>query len=120
VVPVAYVPGLAERVRDAAPSPVTAAQDNIGGDTVEVALSLGLPPDRICTIADDAAVERWGVLTPGRYTRSTGTLEQLAGLCAAGELSVPIVARFPLDRVGDGFRELAGSHAPGKIVIEVS
>ncbi len=42
--PVAYGPGLADRVRALAPDGVTAATDLFGTETAETALALGVPP----------------------------------------------------------------------------
>jgi NADPH:quinone reductase-like Zn-dependent oxidoreductase len=39
---------------------------------------------------------------------------------AAGELEVPIKARFPLAQVQDAYRALAERHGLGKIVLEVA
>ena len=49
--PVAYGPGLADRVRKLAPGGVTAATDLFGTETAETALALGVPPERISTVA---------------------------------------------------------------------
>ena len=49
--PVAYGTGLADRVRALAPDGVTAATDLFGTETAEAALALGVPPERISTIA---------------------------------------------------------------------
>ena len=49
--PVAYGPGLADRVRALAPGGVTAATDLSGTETAEAALALGAPPERISTVA---------------------------------------------------------------------
>ncbi len=49
--PVAYGPGLAERVRALAPDGVSAAADLFGTETAEAALALGVTPERISTIA---------------------------------------------------------------------
>jgi len=49
--PVAYGAGLVDRVRKLAPDGVTAATNLVGTETVETALALGVPPERISTIA---------------------------------------------------------------------
>jgi NADPH:quinone reductase-like Zn-dependent oxidoreductase len=49
--PVAYGPGLADRVQTLAANGVTAATDLFGTETAEAALALGVPPERISTIA---------------------------------------------------------------------
>ena len=56
--PVAYGAGLADRVRTLAPDGVTAATDLFGTETVEAALALGVPPERISTIAVGAQSSR--------------------------------------------------------------
>jgi hypothetical protein len=49
--PVAYGPGLADRVKALAPGWVTAATDLFGTETAEAALTLGVPRERISTVA---------------------------------------------------------------------
>ena len=51
VEPVAYGTGLADRVLALAPKGVSAATDLFGTETVEAALALGVPPERISAIA---------------------------------------------------------------------
>ena len=71
--PVAYGPGLADRVRTLAPGGVTAATDLFGTETAETALALGVPPERISTIAARAqparrrARDRRDRREPGRH-----------------------------------------------------
>jgi len=48
---------------------------------------------------------------------SAAVLAELAGLIDAGELEIPIAATFPLAKVRDAFRLLAGGHTRGKIVL---
>ena len=50
VEPVAYGPGLADRVQTLAPEGVTAATDLFGTETAETALALGVPRERISTM----------------------------------------------------------------------
>src|ERR1700735_4817326 len=56
VVPVLYGDGVEDRIRAAAPDGVGAFLDLVGGGYVELALGLGVAPDRIDTIADIHAV----------------------------------------------------------------
>jgi NADPH:quinone reductase-like Zn-dependent oxidoreductase len=117
VIPVAYGDGVADRIRRAAPT-VDAFIDTYGADYVQLALELGVSPDRIDTIANFSAVGRYGVKAEGNAAGAgAGTLAQLAGLIVSGQLEVPIAATFPLDDVRDAYRLLAGGHIRGKIVL---
>jgi NADPH:quinone reductase-like Zn-dependent oxidoreductase len=121
VLPVTYGDGVADRIRAAAPDGVDAFLDMVGGGYVELALELGVAPDRINTIADFAAVEKHGVKSEGNAVgASASTLAELAALIDAGELDVPIAATYPLDQVRDAYRELADNHTRGKIVLRPS
>jgi NADPH:quinone reductase-like Zn-dependent oxidoreductase len=117
VIPVAYGDGVADRIRQAA-SQADAFIDTFGADYVQLALELGVEPFRIDTIANFAAVARYGVKAEGSAAGSSAAvLAELAGLIAAGELEVPIAATFPLNRVQDAYRRLAEGHILGKIVL---
>jgi NADPH:quinone reductase-like Zn-dependent oxidoreductase len=118
VVPVTYGDGVAERVRAATPDGVDAFIDTVGAPYVELALELGVAPDRIDTIADFAAVERHGVKAEGNAMgASAGTLAELAALIDEGALELPIAASYPLDQVRDAYAELERNHTHGKIVL---
>ena len=65
VVPVLYGDGVEDRIRAAAPDGVDAFLDLVGGGYVELALALGVAPDRIDTIADFEAVSKHGVKGEG-------------------------------------------------------
>jgi NADPH:quinone reductase-like Zn-dependent oxidoreductase len=117
VIPVSYGEGVADRIRQAAPK-VNAFIDTFGGDYVQLALDLGVEPERIDTIANFGAVARYGVKAEGNAVgASAEVLAELAGLIDAGELEIPIAATFPLTQVRDAFRLLAGGHTRGKIVL---
>jgi NADPH:quinone reductase-like Zn-dependent oxidoreductase len=118
VVPVAYGDGVADRIREAAPGGIDAFIDTQGGGYVELALDLGVKPERIDTIADPGAGAKYGVKLDGNAVgASAETLATLAELIARGELEVPIAATYPLDRVRDAYREVEQGHTRGKIVL---
>jgi NADPH:quinone reductase-like Zn-dependent oxidoreductase len=120
VVPVNYGDGLADRLRQAAPDGrIDAFLDFFGGGYVELALiELGIDPQRVDTIIDFAAVERFGVKGEGNAEAAdAAVLAELTGLVAAGELEVPVAQVFPLDQVKDAFRALEQRHTRGKIVL---
>jgi NADPH:quinone reductase-like Zn-dependent oxidoreductase len=117
VVPVSYGDGVAGRIRQAADS-VDAFIDTVGGGYVQLALELGAAPGRIDTIADFAAIARYGVKGEGNAAgASAAVLAELAALIADGELEIPIAATFPLAEVRDAYRRLAEGHVQGKIVL---
>lgn len=117
VIPVTYGPGLADRIRAAAPAPVTAALDNHGRESVDAALELGVAPERINTIADYAAPKQYGVGFVGGAAAGPEQLDELARLIAAGEIVLPIDSVFPVERVSEAYERLIAGHVTGKIVL---
>jgi NADPH:quinone reductase-like Zn-dependent oxidoreductase len=118
VIPVTYREGVAERIREAAPDGVDAFIDTVGGGYVELALELGVPADRIDTIVDFAAGQKYGTKTAGNAVgASAQVLAELASLIAEGQLEVPVAGVYRLDQVRDAYRELEGNHTHGKIVL---
>ena len=115
VEPVLYGPGLAERLSDLAPSGITAAFDQFGPETIEAALALGVPPERINTIATDAST--YGVRNVGRGAVHPPTLDALAALVADGTIDIPIAATYPLSEVRAAFEFLESGHLRGKVVV---
>jgi NADPH:quinone reductase-like Zn-dependent oxidoreductase len=118
VVPVAYGPGVAERIREASGGRVDAFVDTFGGGYVELALELGVRRDRIDTIIDFAAAARHGVKTDGNAVGgSAAVLAELAGLIDKGALEIPIARVYALGEVREAYRDLARRHSLGKIVL---
>ncbi len=119
VIPVTYGDGVEDRIRAASGGKVDAFIDTFGGGYVELAVKLGVAPNRIDTIIDFAAAAQYGVKTEGSYEAATAdVLAQLAGLLAAGRLEIPIAKVYPLADVRDAYRELEQRHTQGKIVLE--
>ena len=115
ITPVTYGAGLADRLREAG---LNAFIDTYGDGYVQLAIELGVPPDRIDTIADFAAVQQYGVKAEGSSAgMSAQTLAELAGLVASGKLDAPIAATFPLDEVRAAYALLEQGHTLGKIVL---
>jgi NADPH:quinone reductase-like Zn-dependent oxidoreductase len=117
VIPVVYGDGVAARIT-AAGGRVDAFIDTFGGGYVELALELGVKPDRIDTIIDFAAVAKYGVKCDGNANAaSADVLAELAGLMNAGKLELVVAKVYPLDQVRDAYRELEQRHTRGKIVL---
>jgi NADPH:quinone reductase-like Zn-dependent oxidoreductase len=118
IVPVTYGDGQAERLREVVDGRLDAFIDTFGGGYVQLAIDLGVDPQRINTIADFDAVQRLGVHGQGANAiASAAGLAELAGLVADGELELPIAETFPLDQVRDAYRLLAERHTHGKIAL---
>jgi NADPH:quinone reductase-like Zn-dependent oxidoreductase len=117
-VPVSYGDGVADRIRAAAPAGVDAFIDTFGDGYVDLAIELGVAPDRVDTIIDRAAAARTGVKNEGMAgSANAEVLAELVGLVAAGDLDVPIAATYPLAEVRDAYRTLMERHTRGKIVL---
>ena len=118
IIPVTYGEGQADRIRAAADGKVDAFIDTFGGGYVDLAIELGVAPQRINTIIDYDAVQRHGVKAQGTHAIATAALlAELAGLVAGGRLEIPIARTYPLDQVQDAFRELEQRRTHGKIVL---
>jgi len=118
VIPIAYGAGVADRIREASGGRVDAFIDTFGQGYVELALELGVRPDRIDTVADREAAARHGVKTDGNMEgASAETLAELAGLIEKGVLEVPIAREYPLDDIREAYRDLERRHTLGKIVL---
>jgi NADPH:quinone reductase-like Zn-dependent oxidoreductase len=118
VVPVGYGDGQAERIREAAGDGVDAFIDTFGSGYVDLAIDLGVSPQRINTIIDYAAVQRFEVKNRGTHAiASAPLLAEMAGLVAEGSLELAIARTYPLSQVRDAYRELEERHTRGKIVL---
>ncbi len=113
--PVAYGDGLVDRLRVLTPAGVTAAIDLYGTETAQAARELGVPDERITTIA--AQVD--GITPANGASAAPGAIEKIARLVAAGQLRVPIAASFPVEQIRAAVELQAGRHVHGKIVIDI-
>ena len=120
--PVTYGDGLEERLRALAPDGVTAVFDLFGGGYTDLAIALGVDPQRVATVADFTAGQRLGVQVTGMAALADPAegVRRLAAIASQGGFEVPIKARFPLERVQDAYREVSRRSGLGKVVLEVS
>lgn len=124
-VPVAYGPGLADRVRAVAPRGVTAAVDFAGTDeALDVSLELVADPARISSITGgprraETGIKRLGY-GPGEDAgaelrdAARGDLVERAG---SGSLRVIVDSTFPLAEASKAHEVGIAGHAPGKLVL---
>ncbi|GGN97536.1 NADPH:quinone reductase [Actinoplanes lobatus] len=118
IVPVAYGDGVEQRIKETSGGRVDAFIDAFGAPYVELALSLGVRPERINTLADFTAAREHGVHARGsNHVSVPEVLADLAALHARGDLDIPVEAVYPLDRVADAYRHLERRHTLGKVVL---
>ncbi|GCF07116.1 NADP-dependent oxidoreductase [Dictyobacter arantiisoli] len=118
VIPVAYGEGVEERIRAVTDDHLDAFIDTFGADYVELALKLGVQPERIDTIINFEAVTAYGVKAEGNaQAASAAVLADLAQRIDQGELEIPIARVYPLADVREAYRELEQRHTHGKIVL---
>ena len=118
---VAYGEGLEDRVRAAAPSPVTKLLDCHGPQYVDLALALGLAPEAIATIVPaPSSIAAGARFTGGRDARPED-LGRAAALVADGTMTVTIARTYPfdVDSVRQAYTELRGGHVRGKLVVDL-
>jgi len=118
VIPVAYGEGVEERIREAGRGSIDAFIDTFGSGYVEMAIKLGVAPDRIDTIIDRTAAQAYGTKNDGSAAAaSADVLGELAGLIADGRFEIPIAKAYPLAAVREAYRDLEQRHTLGKIVL---
>jgi NADPH:quinone reductase-like Zn-dependent oxidoreductase len=120
--PVQYGAGLADRLRDLAPDGIDGFIDTFGSGNVSLAVSLGVAPDRINTLIDHEAVQRFGVHSEAQEEADTPAIwAELAALVARGDITVPIAAVYDLttDHVRQAYRDVGTRHVSGKRVLRI-
>ena len=121
--PVAYGPGLADRVRELAPDGVVAALDCVGTDeAVDVSLALVADRDRVVTIAaaDRARAEGFRAIAgamPESAAFRDAVRPELVRLAAEGRLVVPVARTFALTDAVEAAAFLMGGHPGGKLAL---
>jgi NADPH:quinone reductase-like Zn-dependent oxidoreductase len=117
-VPVAYGPGLADRIRALAPGGVDAQVDGAGGDALDVALEVANDKHRIVTLVEHAKAEELGVQVT-QNLRSAERLGRLAKLYADGELTFHVRRTYALADAAGAHREVETGHGRGKVVLTI-
>jgi NADPH:quinone reductase len=121
--PVAYGPGLDERIRQAAPDGIDAAIDTVGVDeAIDVSLALVSDRGRIVSIAAFGRAGQDGFQLVGGSVPRSGPFRAAArrpilDLAAEGKLTVPIGQTFPLSEARRAVEALQGKHPYGKLAL---
>ncbi|MDF2993992.1 MAG: NADPH:quinone reductase [Microbacterium sp.] len=123
-IPVAYGPGLRERVDKAADgAPIAAAWDAVGTDeAIDVSLALVAERDRIVTIVDPERAKRDGFLWIAGSRPESARFRDIARarvleLAASGALEVPLARTYPLAEAVDAVRFVMTGHPGGKVAL---
>jgi NADPH:quinone reductase-like Zn-dependent oxidoreductase len=120
--PVLYGAGLSRRLQDLAPNGIDGLVDTFGSGNVSLAVSLGVKPDRINTLIDQHAVQRFLVHSDAQEQADTPALwAELADLVARGDITVPIAAvyDFTTEQVRQAYRDVGTRHVSGKRVLRI-
>ncbi|MCF1743487.1 NADP-dependent oxidoreductase [Paradevosia shaoguanensis] len=117
--PLVYGGGLRERIIAAAPHGLTAILDCVGGPTLDLSLTLGVPLDRIATLGDMGRTRQLGIRSV-EGVRDGMRLARLLDLAAKGQLKANVRRIYPMNEIIEAHRELDAGHGHGKIVIEVA
>lgn len=115
---VPYGPGVADRIREAAPQGVDAVYDLVGGESLRAVAALLTDPSRLISGADRAVVAELGG-APVRRARTTAVLEAVGALVAEGVLDPHVTRVFPFEEAGSALRLVEDGHTRGKVVIEI-
>jgi NADPH:quinone reductase-like Zn-dependent oxidoreductase len=116
--PVEYGEGMAERITTAAKGKIDAFIDTYGHGYVDLARQLGVAPERIDTIIDFEAAQKYHTRTDGNAAGARAeVLAELADQIEKGRLEIPIAGTYPLMQVKEAYRELEKRHTHGKIVL---
>jgi len=119
--PVSYGAGVADEIRAAAPDGVAAFLDTHGHGQADLAISLGVAPERIDSIIDFDAGSRLGIRNEGMYQLDDirRAVIEFVDLVASASVVLPVKARFPLQRVQDAYRAIGDAPGLGKVVLDV-
>ena len=118
--PVAYGPGLVERVRALTPDGVDLALDVAGSGVLPELIDLAGGAERVVTIADFEGARQHGVtFSRGDTGRAMHALSDIGELIESGRLSLPVTHTLPLADIAQAHRLGEDGHLRGKLVLLV-
>lgn len=116
---VEYGPGVAGRIRAAAPQGIDGIYDQVGGQALDDVAPLLADRSKLVSAGDRATVARLGGAFVAR-ARNQEVLDTVAQLVVSGALNPYVTDVFPLDAAAQALRQVETGHAQGKVVIEVT
>ncbi|MBV9792804.1 MAG: NADP-dependent oxidoreductase [Actinobacteria bacterium] len=116
---VEYGPGVADRIRAAAPHGIDGIYDQVGGPALEDVAPLLTDRSKLVSAGDRATVARLGG-SPVARARNRQVLDAVADLVISGALRPSVTHTFPLDQAAAALRLVEDGHVQGKVVIEVA
>lgn len=123
--PVAYGPGLLDRVRALAPRGVDVALDTVGSDeALDTSVALVADRARVATIAGFERAPSLGIrllgngpgADPGAALRALGRAEVLR-LVAEGRVVVEVAGTHPLEQTAEAHARSRAGHVSGKLLV---
>jgi NADPH:quinone reductase-like Zn-dependent oxidoreductase len=116
-VPVAYGPGLADRVRDSVAS-VDAVLDAAGKGGLSDAVELAGGPTRVITLADPNAAELRVAFSVGTPDRAPEALDETMPLLASGALRLRRQRHLPMEQAAEAHRLLESDETHEKFILD--
>jgi NADPH:quinone reductase-like Zn-dependent oxidoreductase len=127
-IPISYDEGLLERVKDAAPAPVTVVLDGAGTDeAIETSLALVEDRDRIATIVRGPDAASFGIrafsggspvpLTEEELAWRAEALPKTVELLASGDFTIELGPQLPLAEAAQAHELMESGAASGKIIL---
>jgi NADPH:quinone reductase-like Zn-dependent oxidoreductase len=116
--PVAYGPGLEDRVREMAPNGVSAATVEIlsaGTSSTSAASAVSVPNRSVAAGPNPPG----GVRATGGVDAQPEDLKRITDAIVAGEITVPIAAAYPIEKIREAVQLQAGRHVHGKVVVNL-
>ncbi|MEV0247220.1 NADP-dependent oxidoreductase [Nocardia sp. NPDC050712] len=118
--PLAYGPGLVERVRAIAPGGVDTALDVAGSGVLPELVDLAGGAEHVVTLADFAGAQEYGVkFSSGDAGRAVHAIADIGALIESGRFTLPVARTFPLAEVAEAHRAGADGGLRGKLVLVV-
>ncbi len=92
--------------------------DTFGKGYVEIAIKLGVAPERINTVIDFEAAKKYKVKTAGSAeAANTNVLSKLTNMINDGKLEFPVAKTYSFDEVQEAYKDLEQRQTHGKIVL---